>query len=364
VNVSRLGCHGLVVTADGHAPKVIELPDLTMETAIQQANRLLAAVSRPRNTASAPTKEDAWQCAKARDRDRQTVLEVLYWLWDTIASPVLATLGHTAPHQPEDAWPHVWWCPTGPLTMLPIHAAGRHNRTGSPDSGPTDTVADRVVSSYTPTLTALQRTRDRAETDPARLLTVGMPITPGQAPLPAVIDEVAVLAHHFPPGPSHDQLIERQATRVNVLAAIADHSWIHLACHAGQHPSNPTRTAFALWDGPLTISDLAAQRAVRAELAFLSACQTATGSVRLLDEAMHLAAAMQLLGYRHVIATMWTIADPPAPMIADTVYTALTNSGNPDATCAAEAIHHAVQLLRRHDPANPLLWAPYVHFGP
>jgi hypothetical protein len=39
------------------------------------------------------------------------------------------------------------------------------------------------------------------------------------------------------------------------------------------------------------------------------ACQTATGSVRHLDEAIHLAAAMQFLGYRHVIATMWTIAD-------------------------------------------------------
>jgi CHAT domain-containing protein len=40
------------------------------------------------------------------------------------------------------------------------------------------------------------------------------------------------------------------------------------------------------------------------ELAFLSACHTATGSPRGLDEAIHLAAAMQLLGYRHVIATL------------------------------------------------------------
>ena len=78
----------------------------------------------------------------------------------------------------------------------------------------------------------------------------------------------------------------------------------------------------------LTITDLAAQPTQRRDLAFLSACQTAAGSVRHLDEAIHLAAAMQFLGYRHVIATMWTIADSPAPHVADTVYTALTQAAS------------------------------------
>jgi CHAT domain len=57
----------------------------------------------------------------------------------------------------------------------------------------------------------------------------------------------------------------------------------------------------------------AAQPAQGRDLAFLSACQTAAGSVRLLDEAIHLAAAMQFVGYRHVIATLWTIDDSQAP---------------------------------------------------
>ena len=108
------------------------------------------------------------------------------------------------------------------------------------------------------------------------------------------------------------------------------HSWVHLACHASQQQADPARSGFALWDGTLTITDLAAQPTQHRDLAFLSACQTATGSIRHLDEAIHLAAAMQFLGYRHVIATMWTIADPPAPRIADTVYTALTEDGQPD----------------------------------
>jgi len=72
---------------------------------------------------------------------------------------------------------------------------------------------------------------------------------------------------------------------------------------------------------------------------------------------------MQFIGYQHVIATMWTIADPPAPAIARIVYTELTRSGRPVPDEAAAALHQAVQLLRRADPANPQLWAPYIHLG-
>jgi hypothetical protein len=52
------------------------------------------------------------------------------------------------------------------------------------------------------------------------------------------------------------------------------------------------------------------------------------GSVRHLDEALHLA-AMQYLGYRHVIATIWTINDSLAPQVADAIYTELTRDGSP-----------------------------------
>jgi CHAT domain-containing protein len=57
----------------------------------------------------------------------------------------------------------------------------------------------------------------------------------------------------------------------------------------------------------LTITDLAAQPTQQRGLAFLSACQTASGSIYHLNEAIHLAAAMEFLGYRHVIATMWAV---------------------------------------------------------
>ena len=72
---------------------------------------------------------------------------------------------------------------------------------------------------------------------------------------------------------------------------------------------------------------------------------------------------MQFLGYGHVIATMWTIADLPAPFVADTVYTALTRSATADPGRSPEALHQAIHSLRQADPTNPLLWAPYIHLG-
>jgi CHAT domain-containing protein len=42
-------------------------------------------------------------------------------------------------------------------------------------------------------------------------------------------------------------------------------------------------------------------------LAFLSACETARGSEDQPDQAMHLAAAMLFVGFKSVVATMWSV---------------------------------------------------------
>jgi CHAT domain-containing protein len=159
------------------------------------------------------------------------------------------------------------------------------------------------------------------------------------------------------------QLTGPQATRAGVLHALADSSWVHFACHAIADHASPERSRFALWDTALTLEDLEALPTRSRELAFLSACHTAAGSSRHPDEAIHLAAAMLFLGYRHVIAASWTIADRPMPRVADAVYTVLTGGGAPDGGLAALALHRAVRSLRSTAPTAPELWAPYVHFG-
>jgi CHAT domain-containing protein len=46
-------------------------------------------------------------------------------------------------------------------------------------------------------------------------------------------------------------------------------------------------------------------RLPHAVLAFLSACQTAQGSEKQPDQAVHLAASMLFCGFRSVVGTMW-----------------------------------------------------------
>src|SRR5260370_144692 len=81
---------------------------------------------------------------------------------------------------------------------------------------------------------------------------------------------------HFPHGAANYQLVESRATRAAVMTEIATHSWVHLACHASQQQADPAQSGFALWRAALTIADLAGQPTRGRDLAFLSACQTAT----------------------------------------------------------------------------------------
>ena len=367
VNTSPYGSHALVVTSGAH---IVDLPNLAQDQAIDRVNNLLQILIRS-DYPDRPFLD--------RERDRHTVLDILDWLWDSVTDPILASLGHTSPPQPDEVWPRVWWCPTGPLALLPLHAAGHHPRHQRCDTTAlTDTVPDRVISSYTPTLTALLRARTAPAPDGRpTLLAVGMPTTPGQAELPAVPAELDRIHVRYPittrlESPSSDDLRHRrppdpgtQPTIAKVLAELPRHSWVHLACHGSQTVTNPAESGFWLTDGPLRIIDLAEQHDLGpCELAFLSACQTATGSPWALDEAIHLAAAMQLLSYRHVIAALWSVHDSRAPDLAEAIYTMLTITGEPDANHAAHALHHAVSALRTEHPTDPFAWALYLHTGP
>jgi CHAT domain-containing protein len=152
-----------------------------------------------------------------------------------------------------------------------------------------------------------------------------------------------------------------------VQQALPGYSWLHLSCHAVQDQANPNRSAFLLHDRPLTLADLTALNLPGADLAYLAACHTAAGSPDLIDESLHLAAGLQLVGYRHVVATLWSISDWKAPAMARAFYGQLTHSsatGRPDAERAPYALHHAITRLHGTAPENPLLWSAYIHLGP
>ncbi|MEW2117784.1 CHAT domain-containing protein [Streptomyces sp. NPDC005474] len=348
VNSSRLGCSALLLTPDDRQPRVVPLPDLDHAEALRRANLCLAITTGgPRDGHTGPLDE------------RVAMLDVLDWLWTTVGRPVLHALGHTG--VPGATWPRIWWCPVGAMAFLPLHAASARE-----SAGPDDSVLARVVSSYIPTLGALLRARGGPRDPRVELLVVALPHTPGLSRLPAVPREVAALARRVRPPARAVYVTGEQATHQAIQTHLPDFPWVHLACHAAQNGENLAESAFFPWDWqqhPLTIAELVDLRLSRAELAFLSACQTSAGSARLTEESVHLAAAMQVSGYRHVIATLWPTVDPVTPRLVDLVYDGLLGEGRADSDRASEALHHAVTAIRARYPDDPRGWACYIHLG-
>ncbi|MEV6305204.1 CHAT domain-containing protein [Actinoplanes sp. NPDC051861] len=352
VNTSVRRSDALIVTTTGVHP--VPLPWLTSEAAQKRAAALLSAQREAESRGGG---------AVARAALRQTLVSIQRWLWDTVAEPVCTALATIAPAGP-DGRHRVWWCPTGPLTMLPLHAAGRFG--SALTARRRLSVAARCVSSYTPSLSALSRARSApALPGPPRAFAVGLGSLPGQAPLPAVNDELRAVSSHVP---GLRILSGRSATVASVLAALEDHTWAHFACHGEQDFEKPSAGALRLVDGRLSVLDLAGtardRGAALADLAYLSACRTAAGGRDLPDEAIHLTAALQLAGFRHVIGSQWAVSDRVAAQVAGDVYATLASDGRLDATRAAYALDAAIERVRQEQPDRPDLWAALIHTGP
>ncbi|MET9887331.1 CHAT domain-containing protein [Streptomyces sp. NPDC006430] len=350
VNVSRYRSDALVVTAGSALPRLIRLERISRPVVNGWARELISAFRGLEDTT-------------AQDRN-DTVRSLLASLWTDIVDPVLTALDW--PSQPaEGAEPRLWWCPTGALTMLPLHAAGFCPAPGdepNDDPLPAHTnLLDRAVCSYAPTLRALLEAGRRPAGATTEMLGVAVPNADGMAELRHAVPEVGSLREQFP---TMTAVIGPQATRDTVLEQLVSHSWLHFAGHGSQY--SLAGGALHCTDHVISLREVTALRLTAAELAFLSACDTAGGVASLADEFAHLAGGLHLAGFRHVIATQWSISDLRAPQVARDFYRALGTApysagGTPD---AAAALHVAVRRLRRSRPEAPALWAPYLHTGP
>ncbi|KAJ1300095.1 hypothetical protein OPQ81_002577 [Rhizoctonia solani] len=287
---------------------------------------------------------------------RDQIAIVLLALWNHVVKPILDVLGFTNDVS-IDNLPHITWCPTGALTFLPLHAAGDYDR-------PRSRVFDYAISSYTPTLTALLASSPSSLQPAGRVLAIGQAKTPGHTPLPGTSRELACLKMHTRKRVEYSQLIDDQATVAKVLDAMEEHDWVHLACHAHQNVADANKSGFFLHDGTLDLASINRRSFKNKGLAFLSACQTATGDEKLPDEAIHLASGMLMAGYPSVIGTMWSVKDDDAPFVADKVYAELMKEGKVGNGEAGKALHHAVGKLRDKVGEKEFgRWVPYIHIG-
>jgi hypothetical protein len=332
INVSDLRCDALILSQNG--VQTFPLKDLTLKSAMENSDKLSEAVE-----------SNSWDTNKK-------ISAVLEWLWDAVTGPVLDYLGYTRPPDAGESWPRLWWMPTGPMSLLPLHASGYHLRSDPYER----TVHNRVVSSYTSTLRTLQHARSRGDPDQARLLAVAMTHTPGEQDLRYAADEVAIAIAHLRADAT--RVTDAEATREAVLTSLRNTNWAHFACHAKSSWPDPSDSHLLLHDGPLRVRDIGGLNLKTAFLAFLSACNTAYSGARLTDEAIHISSAFQLAGYSHVIGTLWPIADEAAREIADRIYACLADHR------PANALHDAVGKTRTKYPDSPFLWASHIHIGP
>ena len=126
----------------------------------------------------------------------------------------------------------------------------------------------------------------------------------------------------------------------------------HFAGHGDADQIDPSRSQLLLEDwqhNALTVSDLRDSRLQDNNpfLAFLSACSTGANEVdNLMNEGIHLAGALQLAGFRHVICTMWEVSDSPCVDVARVFYETLLANGMTDEAVAL-GLHKSIRKLRR-----------------
>ncbi|CAJ0541395.1 Ff.00g080290.m01.CDS01 [Fusarium sp. VM40] len=286
------------------------------------------------------------------DEGNLTSLRILEWLWDSIVSPVLDALGYTAPPPLGDPWPHIWWIPTGPLSKFPLHAAGRHM-----DEGCFNSTLDRVISSYSASIRALDEIVFRKERatrshgqETQQALVVSMEVTPGTSThLPHAIAE-AQAVESVCKAMSVKTVRKDQCTRAVVLEHLPNSDIFHFAGHGYTDNVDPAKSHLRLEDwmtSPLTVADLIAINLRKKPLlAYLGACGTGEiQDARHLDESVHLINACQLAGFRHVIGTLCRVDDKTCVDVASITYEVIRKGGMTDDS-VSEGLHHAVCELR------------------
>jgi hypothetical protein len=274
---------------------------------------------------------------------------LLVWLWDSIGQPVLDALGFWQP--PTDGiFPRIIWIMAGNLQSLPIHAAGRHAE------GSRATVIGRVMSSYSSSLRSFVLSRKERFKPPeagshykALLVSMGqLKYRPELPDLPLAQQEVNKL-HSLGLKLGLELVRLECATREALLTHLDTSVFFHFAGHGQSNPLDPSCSGLLLEDGLLTVAELQGHsRSVRrrAFLSYLSACLTGANDAEgLEDEGIHLAAAFQLGGSRHVIATLWQVFDATCPLVAEAIYRNLAAAPLADrAVCAA--LHLAIKHER------------------
>ena len=331
----------ILVLLHNASPSLIPTPANFYRRASRLKNKLLAS---------------RVKCGLDSDHYDQTLASVLAKLYKLVGKPVIDRLRQL--NIPEQS--RIWWCPTSVFCSLPLHAMGPIPS----DNSEMRYFLDLYICSYTPTLSALIQSRNRdsslGSSDRPSILLVAQP----DPSLPTVGGEIQVVQALDTEVTS---LISKAATPATVIDGFHHHRFVHFACHGTLEAGKPFEAGFELYgDKRLTLLEIVRSDLPTAEFAFLSACHTAEvteGSV--VDEGLHLAAAVQYCGFHSVVGTMWAMVDEDGRDLAENFYKALFSNSRrvPYYERSAKALRVAVKMLRRKKRITLERWVNFVHYG-
>ena len=350
-NISRLRCDAIIVTPNRIWGR--RLDHLTYDSVHAKAQSISAVGTRSRRNVKV-------RVTKGNDiSEREQLRRDLRWLWKSAVLPALEECDVQKSH-------NVWWVTGGSMGLLPIHAAGDHSE------GSVDNTMSRNISSYTPTFKALRYSRDRemivGDLRGDRLMFINMANTPGHEAL-ITKHEIEAVRQEF----GQSVIVLDHPTKEDVLKNLEHCNFAHFACHGLSDPHDPSKGGIVLVENGkavlLRISELDNVKLRNAEIAYLSACSTAEmADGELVDEAIHLSNSFQMIGFKHVVGTMWGADDYAAGEVARMFYGNLLHmpkKGDRRELEVAKALHDAVMAFRNlpHIREDIAKWGPFIHIG-
>ncbi|KAG1830288.1 CHAT domain-containing protein [Suillus subalutaceus] len=345
---SQYSCSAIIVPTSGE-PSHVPLPSVTLIDLNNLKERFARAI---RHASIMGPKVP-----------RNDLIVLLRTVWKEIMLPIVNVLEHVLELKHGS---RIWLCPTAAFTSIPLHAA--HPFQTNADRSKEPCLEDLYICSYTPTLSALVRSRQMMKKRVApSFVTIGQS-QPGAGKGKALltVDSELELVRKLVPAMANRTTISGDAaTRAGALEALEENTWVHLACHGKQDSTQPYNSHFVMRDEHLTLLDIMEKHIPHAEFAFLSACHTAVGDKETPDEVIHLAAGLQFSGFKSVIGTLWEVDDAVAKHVVKAFYENLfadmEDGRVMDCTKAAWALNRATHTVKTKVPLEQRM--VFIHIG-
>ncbi|KAL5632753.1 hypothetical protein ACGC1H_005637 [Rhizoctonia solani] len=200
---------------------------------------------------------------------------VLKELWDLVMEPIIELVETHSPASCKDNLVHIWLIVAGILSSLPLHAAGIYEPDGTTVNR--CCVLDRVICSYTPSLSALNRKPPSELLSETKLFAFG-----GGQGLSAASREVEAVHSICSPKMTVSVALPH-ATPEGIKKEMRSAHIVHFACHGTQDLANPLRSRLEFSNSSkIEVEELMTEPMPNARLAVLLACETAQGLMLLL----------------------------------------------------------------------------------